>query len=346
MQCFYLIEMSVNQRKVVLLTREEGNNHFWDSSFALRVPFRGNSNGEYKITVTEALFNNTEPLVSKGDWYQFAVYNEEGGEKYRNIWKVTMKKDIYLYRQSGAEWAAVILLLKGQYGKDEHAAQDQSTDYEGLERYREKWVAATADKPAHWEKDTTGWLWEMTYVLTNENGTGYTASNRGVNPIVYYELKDIKKPDNATPLPNISKAEMSYSWGFAYVLNNSNSVVNMVTDDDMKPAGGTAGHYYFEFCNLRLGGPYGYILATPTVKTTVLTQNEANQAYSIVGYVKNTADNHNENVQFISAMEGHVNSLSNFRVQLLKDNFEPVKIRSPLYINLTVSNEEDNGVPM
>lgn len=337
MQCFYLIEMSVNQRKVVLLTREEGNNHFWDSSFALRVPFRGNSNGEYKITVTEALFNNTEPLVSKGDWFQFEVIDNAETTKY--TWKVTMKKDWYLYKQGGPEWTAVIKLLVGCLAGNTGDPQYTETSYQKTERWKQT-RAATTDP---WGANTAE-NWTMNYKLVNEDSTDFTGSNRGVNPIMYYDLYALKKAD--TTDITVKSVTMSYSWGFAYILNNTNAHIDMVTDNDQKPAGGTAGHYYFEYCNLRLGGPYGYILATPTVKTTVLTQNEANQAYSIVGYVKNTADNHNENVQFISAMEGHVNSLSNFRVQLLKDNFEPVKIRSPLYINLTVSNEEDNGVPM
>ena len=46
-------------RKVPLLTYESGNNKFYDCSFTLRPTFKANSKGQYKITVNEALFNNT-----------------------------------------------------------------------------------------------------------------------------------------------------------------------------------------------------------------------------------------------------------------------------------------------
>ena len=109
--------------------------------------------------------------------------------------------------------------------------------------------------------------------------------------------------------------------------------------------GGELGFYlgklFFQFCNLRIGGPYLYILDMPTLKADVMTMNELNQSYNITGMVKNTADNHNENIQFISSMEGWVNSLSNFRVRLLNDEFQPVKIRSPLSVQFTISNADD-----
>ena len=128
-------------------------------------------------------------------------------------------------------------------------------------------------------------------------------------------------------------------------MNNSNNYILPITDDNLKPAlpatiTSWTGHYLFEFCNIRLGGAYFYIIDMPTVKTDVMTMNENNQCYNIVGCTRNTADNHNENVQFISSMMGDIDSLSNFRVRLLNDNFEPVRIRSPLYIQITISNED------
>ena len=327
--------MSVNARKVVLLTREQGNNHFWDTSFSLRVPFRGNTNGEYKVTINEALFNNTEPLICKGDWFEFTVYDQAGStNKFR--WRVTMKKDYYLYKQGGPEWTAVINLLRGILGNGDASHQELGSDYQKVERYKSEWT--DSDAGPHWGAETT-YNWTMKYELKNTDNSEFTGTNRGVNPIMYYDLSNFKDTSDAD-IPNIGKIEMKYSWGFAYIFNNTNSMITNISNNDEKPMNYEANHFYFEFCNLRIGGPYGYVLLAPTIKTVVPTQNEANQAYSIVGFVKNTADNHNETVQFISSMEGNVNSLSNFRIQLLNDNFEPVRIRSPLYVNLTISNED------
>ena len=157
---------------------------------------------------------------------------------------------------------------------------------------------------------------------------------------MYYDISGIVIPSG-----NVINVKINYSWGFVYILNNSNNYILPITDDNLKPSLPSPmtswnDHYLFEFCNLRLGGAYFYVIDMPTVKTDVMTMNENNQCYNIVGCTRNTADNHNENVQFISSMMGDIDNLSNFRVRLLNDNFEPVRIRSPLYIQITISNED------
>ena len=97
-------------RKVPLLTYESGNNKFYDCSFTLRPTFKANSKGQYKITVNEALFNNTEPFVNKDDYIDFIVETDSGRVF---TYRIYVKKDYYLYRQGGAEWSAVITLLNG-----------------------------------------------------------------------------------------------------------------------------------------------------------------------------------------------------------------------------------------
>lgn len=305
-------------RKVPLLTYESGNNKFYDCSFTLRPTFKANSKGQYKITVNEALFNNTEPFINKDDYIDFIVENDL---KEIFTYRIRLKKDYYLYRQGGVEWSAVIKLLNGN-----------NPDYEEIIRTK---------------KDNTGAITNLTDTdfdldinLRNDNGTVFNATNRGVNPLMYYDISDI-----VIPTGTITNVKIHYSWGFVYILNNSNNYILPITDDNLKPSLPSPmtswnNHYLFEFCNLRLGGAYFYVIDMPTVKTDVMTMNENNQCYNIVGCTRNTADNHNENVQFISSMMGDIDSLSNFRVRLLNDNFEPVRIRSPLYIQITISNED------
>lgn len=305
-------------RKVPLLTYESGNNKFYDCSFTLRPTFKANSKGQYKITVNEALFNNTEPFINKDDYIDFIVENDL---KEIFTYRIRLKKDYYLYRQGGVEWSAVIKLLNGN-----------NPDYEEIIRTK---------------KDNTGAITNLTDTdfdldinLRNDNGTVFNATNRGVNPLMYYDISDI-----VIPTGTVTNVKIHYSWGFVYILNNSNNYILPITDDNLKPSLPSPmtswnNHYLFEFCNLRLGGAYFYVIDMPTVKTDVMTMNENNQCYNIVGCTRNTADNHNENVQFISSMMGDIDSLSNFRVRLLNDNFEPVRIRSPLYIQITISNED------
>ena len=305
-------------RKVPLLTYESGNNKFYDCSFTLRPTFKANSKGQYKITVNEALFNNTEPFVNKDDYIDFIVETDSGSIF---TYRIYVKKDYYLYRQGGAEWSAVIDLLKG--------TNSNYTEIRRLRKEKDGTISEILDAS-----------FTLKIELRNDNGTVFTASNRGVNPLMYYDVSNIKIPTGT-----VTNVKIHYSWGFVYILNNSNNYILPITDDNLKPALPTGirdwtGHYLFEFCNIRLGGAYFYIIDMPTVKTDVMTMNENNQCYNIVGCTRNTADNHNENVQFISSMMGDIDSLSNFRVRLLNDNFEPVRIRSPLYIQITISNED------
>ena len=305
-------------RKVPLLTYESGNNKFYDCSFTLRPTFKANSKGQYKITVNEALFNNTEPFVNKDDYIDFIVETDSGSIF---TYRIYVKKDYYLYRQGGAEWSAVINLLKG--------TNSNYTEIRRLRKEKDGTISEISDAS-----------FTLKIELRNDNGTVFSASNRGVNPLMYYDVSNIKIPTGT-----VTNVKIHYSWGFVYILNNSNNYILPITDDNLKPALPTGitdwtGHYLFEFCNIRLGGAYFYIIDMPTVKTDVMTMNENNQCYNIVGCTRNTADNHNENVQFISSMMGDIDSLSNFRVRLLNDNFEPVRIRSPLYIQITISNED------
>lgn len=308
-------------RKVPLLTYESGNNKFYDCSFTLRPTFKANSKGQYKITVNEALFNNTEPFINKDDYIDFIVENDLN-ETF--TYRIKLKKDYYLYRQGGAEWTAVIELLKGT-----------NLDYEEITRTK-------IDDKGN-PSNLTDSDFDLDVKLRNDNGTEFNGTNRGVNPLMYYDISNI-----IIPTGTITNVKIHYSWGFVYILNNSNNYILPITDENMKPSlpkddktlTSWDDHYLFEFCNLRLGGAYFYVLDMPTVKTEVMTMNENNQCYNIVGCTRNTADNHNENVQFISSMMGDIDSLSNFRVRLLNDNFEPVRIRSPLYIQITISNDD------
>ena len=305
-------------RKVPLLTYESGNNKFYDCSFTLRPTFKANSKGQYKITVNEALFNNTEPFVNKDDYIDFIVETDSGPIF---TYRIYVKKDYYLYRQGGAEWSAVIDLLKG--------TNSNYTEIRRLRKEKDGTISEISDAS-----------FTLKIQLRNDNGTVFSASNRGVNPLMYYDVSNVVIPEGT-----VTNVKIHYSWGFVYILNNSNNYILPITDDNLKPAlpatiTSWTGHYLFEFCNIRLGGAYFYIIDMPTVKTDVMTMNENNQCYNIVGCTRNTADNHNENVQFISSMMGDIDSLSNFRVRLLNDNFEPVRIRSPLYIQITISNED------
>ena len=124
---------------------------------------------------------------------------------------------------------------------------------------------------------------------------------------------------------NLNSIEMSYTSNFSYVLNNLNKTLTSIDGN-------------FNFYNLRYCGPYLYVLDTP-LKSTVNTYNANNNGYNIVACAYNTADSHNNIVQAISSMELTATDLSNLRFRLLNDQMELVHIFSPIYIQMTISNE-------
>ena len=348
-------------RVVPLLTKEDGHNHYWDTTFSFYPTFKGNSNGQYTVTVNEALFNNTEPFIKKDDYFQFNVYTThvvDGETKpfHKFVWKVRIKREYYLYNHGSDEWTMVVKLLVGSLGGGQGQPLYRSTMYQ--ECIRERWVWNETVDPVtgkvsgkydleHTYVETDG-TFSMKIRLLNDNGTAFNGTNRGVNPIMFYDVYDIQLGDG---MGDISNVELTYSWGYAYIVNNRADLIEEITSNEDKPALKDQynesvlttydGHHFFEFCSLRLGGPYAYILEMTSLKTDVLTMNEANQCYNVTGMARNVADNHNETVQFISSMRGKASSLSNFRVRLLDDNFQPVKIRSPLWVQITITNDED-----
>ena len=131
---------------------------------------------------------------------------------------------------------------------------------------------------------------------------------------------------------NLKSIEMSYTSNFCYVLNNLNkSLTSVVSSTETNYAD-------FSFYNLRYCGPYLYVLDTP-LKSTVNTYNASNNGYNIVACAYNTTDSHNSIIQCISSMELTASDLSNLRFRLLNDQMETVRIFSPIYIQLTISNE-------
>lgn len=129
---------------------------------------------------------------------------------------------------------------------------------------------------------------------------------------------------------NVKSVVMRYTTNFGYLLNNLRSSDFEGTKEN--------GAVSFTFQNLRLGGAYLYVLKTP-LQSTVPTYNAINQGYNVVACVYNTSGYHNQVVQMCSSMEIVANEISNLRIELVNDQYEPVPIRCPMYIQITVSNE-------
>ena len=288
------------------MTYEGDGNHYYDTTFNLRVPFRPNSNGQYQVTMNEVMFRNNEAtLVKDIDYFQIKTKTYvDGTGMVEQTAKYTINKDIYTYTRRIDEIIRAI------------NTEEIDADLPSLS--------------THSGDD----LFENITVV-NEDNTNITE----LGDITHeYRFRCQLKDTLDIPLG----ASISYSDNWGYVLNNMNKEINgtIVTErevigDDDSPM---HNYIYFDFVNIRLNGPYIYVLDTPITSVTN-TLNANNQAYNIVALSYNGTDRHNSTIQMCSSMEATANDLSNLRVRLLNDQYTTVKILEPIYLQLTVSNQ-------
>ena len=99
--------------------------------------------------------------------------------------------------------------------------------------------------------------------------------------------------------------------------------------------------YRFNFVNPRFCGAYIYLVDTSPLQSEMTTLNANNQAYNITCLSYNSSNYHGMVIQGSSSMRTKTKDLSNLRIRLFNDQFDLVKINEPLYIQLTVTNDED-----
>ena len=302
-------QTNVSACKFILTTYEGGTNHYYDTTFNLKVPFKTNSNGVYKITLNEVMFKNNEATLLGGiDSYSITVhFIDAGGVLHAAEVKYTVKNDLFTYSRStfgSSAYSDIIKIMKG----DDKLLDITGNHYNGNDIIEN----------IHYI-DAEGGLDTTVAYTTQKCGIGVEFTDAFANAVKIY------------------KVELSYTDNFGYVFNNMNLVLNgsAVTH---RINGGDKIMYDFTFYNLRLMGPYLYVIDTP-LHSTVNTYNANNQGYNIVALSYNTSDAHNSLIQMCSSMECTTNDLSNFRIRLLNDQYVTVKIFEPIYLQITVSNE-------
>lgn len=279
--------------KFILMTYDDGkSNKFYDSTFRIRPPFRPNSNGQYKITINECLFNNNEEtLIKNNDYIQFSIKIDDE----IIIEKFVINKDIFTNNN----------------------------------------------------RDDIKIINSLQYIPTNINNfLNKTINNNIISQIKIFDENDNEYGDYNSTLKsevkmkisinssinilNIESISMIYSTNYGYLLNNLRATeLTGIKNND---------NFEFDFYNLRLGGPYLYLLKTPLL-SIVPTYNENNQGYNVMACVYNTLGYHNQIIQMCSSMEVVANDLSNLRIELVNDQFEKINLKSPIYIQITISNE-------
>ena len=322
-------ETNVNGCKFVLATYEGNGNHYYDTTFNLRAPFSHNSNGQYSVTINEVWFKNNEPTLDKNDYIDFKIYVK--GENEPRVVRFMMLHDIFTYAPSGQKTILDILTDETIFNYMTYEVIAWPSPADGFETLEDIGIDAIA--PVIYDEVNNH------YSRTDENEAGR-------NPVqfpVQTSLQIIFMRGSSYAWTNdIRFVEMSYTDNWAYVLNNMNMKLGAKIERiDVEQEGGSTAEQVcatFDFYNLRICGPYIYIIETP-LTAVINTYNANNQGYNVVALSYNNAPYHNSTISMSSSMECTTNDLSNFRIRLINDQFETVHIREPIYVQITVKNQ-------
>lgn len=298
------MEFSNSQAIKYILTTFKDNkgNELYDSTFSLRVPFKPNENGQYKVTINECLFQNNEPTLINGeDYMEFTIYLKDGTD-FQFVFIV--KKDLYTFDNKSITKMLNCINYESLSGN--------------LDKIEKNFAYLDISRITLYNSEDIHQALSADYYSQNVTMSVFFDEIPGLTPT----FKDI------------TKVKLKTSTNYAYLLNDFRNEIwgeKYISSDPKNCC------FNFYFHNLRLGGPYLYVLKTP-LRATVPTYNANNQGYNIVACTYNTNGYHNMNTQMCSSMELVTNDLSNFRIELVNDQLEPVKINTPLYLQMTVSN--------
>ena len=302
------MEASTSQACVFILTTyDDGErNKFNDSTFRLRVPFKPNANKQYKVTINECLFHNNEPLLKKDEDYLLFTFHPSSAVYATHTEEFVMNTNVFVNSREDECKAIHSLIYESGVGAD--------VNY--LKR----------------NNDPSRPTYIQDIKLYDENNTPYDYKTKQDQLKLFARLEITLTPIGKEWLTKYGNSiSIQYSTNYGYLLNNLRSS-ELYGDIDR-----ANGKCSFTFNNLRCGGPYLYVLKTP-LKATVPTYNAINQGYNVVACVYNTVGYHNQVIQMSSSMEVVTRDLSNLRIELVNDQYEKVDIKSPMYIQITVSN--------
>ena len=326
--------------KFVLATFDDGkNNHYYDSTFNLRVPFKPNRNGVYRFEMNEVFFKNNEPTLRKDvDWYEVNIHMNDD-----KVYKVryTVTRDIYSYPDANNH-EKLISVMKGRfYNSDD----DRSDEYkEGAvtvkntaeNTYLRRTPKAQLDKKFSTSIKLYG-SQDGTFT-GKEESEEYTLKS-GFKTCMRMEISIKEEGTHGANDPKISDVHhisLTYSSNFCYLFNSLRA--DYIGTPTKAPAANQKAAN-FDFYNLRINGAYIYVVDT-NVNADVKTYNANNQAYNILAYTYNYSSVHNTPVQCQSTMTGTVADLSNFRIRVLNDQWELVPILEPVSVLCTISNSD------
>ncbi len=265
-------------KKVVLNTyeSEEENQHFYDCSFKIPMDIPAGPTGLYSVTVNEALFYATFPILTKDDYMKIK-------------WREGVNEKEYVVRPS----------------------QDV------------------------YSLDAIYFIPMMNSLMKNENcpfvfePVTISGCAQEVCLTYYFGEKEVI----ITP-PN-TQFSIEYSANFGYVFNNLNKSVKSSPFVKKDATGADTNTYAISWPYLRFTGPFCFILNSNMIPE-VPTVNEAGQTFNMSLLTYNTIPSMSSIVQMAGTMRCISSNITNLRFQLINDQGNPVKNKSPIYLQVSV----------
>lgn len=270
-------------KKVVLNTyeSEEENQHFYDCSFKIPMDIPAGPTGLYSVTINEALFYATFPILAAGDYITFTWSVNTEIKKYT----ITIDKDYY------------------------------SLDYLGFIQLLNSFM----------KTDKCPFVFENSFAANQIQGFSLT-----------YFSGDISTPSFSPPN---TQFKIEYSVNFGYIFNNlsksvmSSPIKKQIVNADLSTSEITT--YSIFWSTWRFSGPFCFILNSNMIPE-VPTVNEAGQCFNMSLLTYNTLPSTRSIVQMAGTMRCVSSNITNLRFQLINDQGELIKNKSPIYLQVSV----------
>lgn len=261
-------------KKVVLNTyeSEDENQHFYDCSFKIPMDIPAGPTGLYSVTVNEALFYATFPILTKDD-YMKIKWKEGVNEK---EYTITPSLDIYSLD------VIFFIQMMNSFMKSKNCP----------------FVFETVNMSS----------------LAQEICLTYYFGDNTITP------------------PN-TLFSIEYSANFGYVFNNLNKSVK--SSPYVKKGITDINTYAISWPYLRFTGPFCFILNSNMIPE-VPTVNEAGQTFNMSLLTYNTIPSMTSIVQMAGTMRCISSNITNLRFQLINDQGNLVKNKSPIYLQVSV----------
>ena len=312
--------VTTNPQKFVFMTYQSGINKFYNCKLPMKVNIPSGDFGIYKVTVNEVLFRTDMNLLDHDDYIDF-TFNDpiKIVENPTNPTSITQIR-LPPLRISVASWIPNFQNLHINY-----------LNIDSLVKVLETMIASNNQLLYTDGKNNIYFKNILSVEKQRLAGVG-----------MFFKLNDFNYETNKWVLAgdcsfNISNCSTNFRHIFpplqttTVLPSTKNTFFNF--DDDAQDVMESCNSIYIPRCNF--AGPQ-LILFNSSAQTTCPISNEYAKQFNTCALSYNTNEDTNSLIQMTSNVELTMKNTNEFRVWLTDNYGEPIKIQSPIYVQVTV----------